>query len=407
MYSDYFQMEIPSFQEVYTLNTKDENPLYFRVKVSQIEGVNYFQVSNLQPQELSRQIINNTPYRLEISTKNHKIEKPQVIAPGVTHPFAQCYPSEGKIIMLKILKGQGETPVYLEVDQLKITTDPEYYELGEKDRLVRMTIKFIGAHKVIEVGIRERKHLLEERLNPMEKHTEMRINIAKIGLDVIKIRNLERVELFYLQITNLNMAIEVSNGANIIVVGQIENMELDNNSSKSTNYPIVVSKRNAKTPKEKEEQKLFMNWVINVVNPLESSHLYFREIALIFSKGELFLEEEYLDEVLEFAGMVSSAYKHGEIVEEIQFIRKKYYDEFSKDEVMDPGKKVWQNTAIEKSNNFVYIESFKVSMLKFYITYYQDAGKTMDKDFEMFSLIGVVIGGIEEASIKITGIQKE
>jgi hypothetical protein len=143
-------------------------------------------------------------------------------------------------------------------------------------------------------------------------------------------------------------------------------------------------------------------------NPARSSHLYFSKIELKVAAMEAFIEEEYIDSIISYGNSLKkliSAHAGRSILE---CITRKYYEDLLKiPDHFQMEKRVWELSTLSDSNDSVYIDYMHVSQIRVILSYFQDASSTIDKDFELFSLVGVVLGGFEEAPIKLKEINHE
>lgn len=412
MYSDFFECDLPAYYECYATDTQCINKVFFRIKVSQVEGITYFQVSLIQENQLSKVIKNSTQLMLEVRSKEVKHEPVQYVEPMSTLHFAQCYPRTSSILLIGITDETGRN-VVVQSNYLNISPEPEYFEWTERGCYIKVVVKFIGEHTVIDVGLANREDLTEYRRRQKNNHSiQTKFAFNQIGLSVIKFKSeRRRVELYHATFSNLFAYIEAKgeNFSDVTLAGFLTDFQVDNNSNSTTNNPVILRKAAGMTEAKRAEQRTLVNWTINLENPRNSSHLYLKSVEVTISRLEAFVEEEYLDEVLSHVKNIAYALHKGKIIEEQDFIKRKYFDDFLSmtDDNFDLGKRIWEIQTLDEKNNFVFIRSFSVSKIKLYVNYFQDPSSTIDKDFELKSLIGVAVGGFEDAKIELEPIHQE
>ena len=411
MYSDFFECDMPAYYECYSTDTIGVNKIYFRIKVSEVEGITYFQVSLIELHQLSKVIKNSTPLMLEVRSKEVRHEPIQYVEPGTTLHFAQCYPRTSSVLLIGITDELGRTLV-VESNYLNISTEPLYFDWTDRGCYIKVTVKFIGEHTVVDVGLSTKDSIAEDRRRQRNNRSfQAKFAFNQIGLSVIKFKSeKKRVELYNATLSGLFGYVEAKgeNYSDLTFAGFLTDFQIDNNSNPATNNPVIIRKAPGMTEAKRAEQRTLLNWTISLENPRNSSHLYLKHVDVAVSRLEAFVEEEYLDQVLSHFRNISYALRKGRVIEEQDFIKRKYFDDFvSMTDDFDLSKRIWEVETLDEKNNFVFIRSFLVSQVKLYVNYFQDPSSTIDKDFELVSLIGVAVGGFEDAKIVLNPIQQE
>ena len=380
-----------------------------QIKVSTLEHSYYFQVGELAQENLTTLVRNLTPFELQLKSKLNRQEPAQVVsARGQLH-YALCYPNKGgSVSEIRFLNEDGQT-VCLELDFMLVNTaEPKYFESGNRDLLIKTTIGFFGEHKIVEIEYFPKALLAKRRLDYQMEEFSIRFALNLVGLSIMQLReNKPRIELMNITCQHVEGVFIVRDKSAMEFCGFVSDLQIDNNSTIKTNFPVILRKSKRHTPKNSTEEN-FLEWRVTFEDPSKSTHLYLNEFSVSLCKMEAYLEEEYLDQVLDFTTEVYDSIVKDVSKNKVDYMKKKYYDDFHG---VPDGFRLdllfWQNATLDKNNNFVYIDRLNLPVIRCSLSYFQDASSTIDKDFDMVSLIGVAVGGFEEAPIKIEGIGYE
>ena len=138
-----------------------------------------------------------------------------------------------------------------------------------------------------------------------------------------------------------------------------------------------------------------------------STHLYISNLLFVLGNLEAAFEEEYIDLILEFIDGLNSRIFNDKVEKQFDFIKRKYYDMMSLPDNFDFNKRLWEFTQIDRKNHYIYIDNLNLPRIVCLLSYFQDASATLDKDFALVSLIGVAVGGFENARIELKGLHRE
>lgn len=411
MYSDFFEMNAAAYYELYCAGTNNpEFTKYFRVKISIQEEIHYMEVAEIAQDSLTRLIKNSSNFPIEIRSASSKQESPQVVPAGCSLHYAQCYPqSSGSKLKVSLRNSKGNVFSTI-IDLMVIQPDPETYDIGESDILLKSNVSFVGENTVLEIGSVRKGASRSFNTREDGFRNIIEYSISAVSVSFMRLpEKKDRQELLNLVLTNLTGLVQLTGGTQISFDGAVEDIQVDNNSVHNTNFPVVVKKGyNHSEQRDSPQAKKFCSWHVVLKNPAQSSHWYFSDIHVQFSKLELFVEEEYIDSLLSYKTSLLKAVQveTGLFIQDI--IKYKYYTDFLEiPDSLDISKKVWKSTPLAPRNILVFLESIYVSPIEVELSYYQDAKSTVEKDFEMFSLIGVIIGGFEEAQISLKMISAE
>lgn len=411
MYSDFFDMSAPAYYELYCMNSSNpELKKFFRVKISIQEEVHYLQITEIEKEKLTRLIKNSTQLQIEVRSAQSKQEPIQIVKPGESLYYAQCYPKSSTSLLQVSVEDKDGKLCSKSIDLMIIKPEPIFYEFGHQSLLLRSTVTFVGANTVLELSTVSRDNFKSSsRLHEAFKNIIL-FSINAVSISFMRLpENKPRQELLNMVISNLTGFVQIIGNSEITFDGSIENIQIDNNSVENTNFPVVLKK--AFNPSEDRlpiVNRTFCKWHIVVENPVKSSHWYFSDINVNLSKMEVFIEEEYVDSLLHYKNNLLKAINVKSKLGVKECIVFKYYTDFLKlPQDHDISKRVWEVSELVPKDNFVFVESINVSSIGIELSYFQDAKTTIDKDFEMFSLIGVIIGGFEEAQISLKMIQQE
>jgi hypothetical protein len=368
------------------------------------------QITEIEKENLTKLIKNSTQYEVVVRSAVSKQEPLQVIAPGESIYYAQCYPKSSTSELLVTIQNSEGHNCSMKVDLMIIKLDPMTYELGEKDLLLRSTVSFVGANTVLDLSTVRKDNFRTRLYGQASFKTMIQFTVSAVSLSFMRLpENKPRQELLNMVFSNLSGFFQINSESEITFDGVIEDIQIDNNSVENTNFPVVL-KRGYNPAEERQPQqgKRFLSWHIVVENPLKSNHWYFSHLEVKVSKMELFVEEEYIDSLLNYKNNLLKSIMVETSIGAKDCITYKHYTDFRQlPSDYDISKKVWEVSELIPKNNFVFIESIFVSPIEIELSYYQDAKSTVDKDFEMFSLIGVIIGGFEEAQISLKMISTE
>jgi hypothetical protein len=405
--TDFFEVNRPSYYELYVKEITSQEKLFFCIKVSTTDNITYFQISQQKIDEVTKVIHNKTPFKLEIKSKSIRTEPVQEIEAGDKIHYSQNYPNRAGSVIYINFENHSKMPITIEVDFLKITAVPRHFDCGDPEKMIQVSVRFIGHHKVIEVvlvGAEELRQLNQEKQDNVITF-KFAYNIIDISFMSLE-RKQPRREICNLFLFDTAGLIEVKNMTNITLKGFIHHFQIDNNSNMTTSFPVMVRRTDEKFRKNIEKKK-FVEWNVAFENPSMSSHLYVSNLCLSLGNLEVFLEEEYLDQLISYASRISERIQEENTETNFDFIKRKYFEKIDLPDNFDFNRKVWEFAKLDKNNNYVYIDNMSLPKLKCLLSYYQDASSTMEKDFALVSLIGVAVGGFENASIEIKGWHKE
>lgn len=405
--------------------------------MSAIDCITYFNVSQLKEDEVTKKICNSTPFKITIRSKSYKNEPPQEIGPGEQIYYAQNFPNKsGSVILLQIHQpsptslvspmasgfghpaqpgqsGQGSAllphaesiSTTLEIDFLIITPTPKYFDLGHSSKLVETSVKFVGANKVIDIKFTPKNDIVRQNIEN-QRVFEVRFGVNIIDLSFMCLRRKEpRIEMANVFLSNTMGIFEIRNNTNVTFAGFIDHFQIDNNSNK-TNFPVVIRKIDEKHRKN-IEKKRFFEWNVAFENPSMSTHLYFSNVVFALGNLEAYFEEEYVDLLIDYASRLSTRAESEKMESHFDFVKKKYFAPILAEDNFDYNKKIFEFTEIDVKNNYVYIDNLNLPQIRCLFSYFQDPSSTVDKDFALVSLIGVAVGGFENANIELKGLHKE
>ena len=117
-----------------------------------------------------------------------------------------------------------------------------------------------------------------------------------------------------------------------------------------------------------------------------------------------FIEEEYLEKLRRHFAKLHKLISNKLIQSSEDYVHLKYYADLHRAvEGFDINGRLWELAEIDNTNDFVYIQLLGLPKTRFVLTYLEDPSTTLDKDLELFSLLGVAVGGFEGASLDIDG----
>jgi hypothetical protein len=372
-----------------------------------LESTYYFQVNEIPKESLTTLVRNNTPFELQLRSPENKQEPIQKVPPkGVLH-YAQCYPNKtGSLVDIRYKNATSEV-VVLDLDFMIVSMDdPKYSEPDSQGLVTQGTIGFFGDHKVVTISTKSLHSLARNTFNA---HREISITYAFniIGISIMKLRDKKpRLELLNITLKNTEGAIINKDAVSYTLGGFVNEIQIDNNSTPSTNFPVIL--RRAQGKPSVDTQGNFLEWELSLEDPSKSTHLYLNEVSIGICPIEVCLEEEYLDQLIDFGTDIYDSIFTSFTKNKIDYLKKKYYDDFLG---VPDGFRLdllfWQNAHLDQKNNFVYLDKLQLPFIECYLSYFQDPSSTIEKDFDMVSLIGVAVGGFEEARIKIEGLEYE
>jgi hypothetical protein len=400
-------MNRPSYYELFVKETTSQEKVFLCVKVSTIDSITYFQVSRLLKEEVTKIIQNNTPFKVSIRSKATRSEPIQEIEAGQKINYAQNYPNKASSVIYIMFQNHSQESITIEVNFLVITTTPRHFDCGEPDKMIQVSVRFIGHHKVIEILLVNKEELRQLSQKKPDNVIQIKYTYNIIDISFMNLEKREpRKEISNLFLQDTAGMIEIKNMTNIKLLGYVQHFQIDNNSNMSTSFPVVIRRTDDKLRKNIEKKK-FLEWNVAFENPSMSSHLYVSNLCLNLGNLEVFLEEEYLDQLIKYFSKIGDRVQEEKAETNFDFIKRKYYDKIDLPDNFDFNKNVWQFSQIDKTNNYVYIDNLSLPKLKCLLSYFQDASSTMEKDFALVSLIGVAVGGFENASLEIKGLHRE
>lgn len=376
------------------------------MKVCSIDGLTYFHLTALEEKELTMIVQNSTPFKIFARSKLHKFETVQTVYPENQIHYAQKYPNKsGSMLLIQFYNDEGNS-INLEVDFMIITSEPRFYEIGDPTHLIEITVKFLGQNKVIGIRLVAKSEITREK-KVNQEITLIRFEFNIIDISIVQLTNKGRRELVNLYFSGNRGSLEMRELGGVRVVAQIDHFQIDNNSNIKTSFPVILRVTEDKIRKNVPRKK-FLELDVAFEDPSKSSHLYFSNIILALGNLETFIEEEFADQVLSyFESLFARLSKGKQTTSHFDFIKRKYYEGISVDNSFDYNQQIWTFTVIDKINNYVFIDNMVLPQVKVFVSYFQDPSSTVDKDFELISLIGVAVGGFENAEIILKGLHRE
>lgn len=401
--------------------------LYFRVKVSIDDSITYFQVFQLKKTEITKKIVNELPFDVEITSGQYRNEPVQVVAAKSELYYTQNYPNKAGSLArltfyfdkdtssqnqandfgwgLNYSKDNKKEKVELEVDMLLITNTPKYFQLKQLSKFVQLSVKFLGTNTVIELKLVSNKAIAKTSQSRHLLDVRFRINVFDISFLYMQNKN-PRQEIMNMYFSDIEGLIAIKNDSSISFSGFVDHFQIDNNSNTPTQFPVVF-RRLGRGIRHNVEKKRFLEWKVGLEDPSKSSHLYFSNLTIVLGNTEVTLEEEFLDKLIEYTSSISGLMKAEAIKTNFDFVKKKHFDILQIEDNFDYNKKIWEFVEVDTSNNYVYIDNLNLSQIRCLVSYYQDASSTLDKDFQLVSLIGVAVGGFENARIDLKGYHQK
>jgi hypothetical protein len=161
---------------------------------------------------------------------------------------------------------------------------------------------------------------------------------------------------------------------------------------------VLLRRLASRTPKKA------IQWSFSFDNPRLSSHLFFRWAAFESASFEVLIEEEYLEKLRRYFIKLQKLISNKLIQSSEDYVHLEYYADLNRiTQGFDINSRLWEMAEIDNTNEFVYIQLLGLPKTKFVVTYLEDPVTTLDKDLELFSLLGVAVGGFEGASLEIDG----
>jgi len=372
------------------------------VKVYHLENVYYSLVSEIDRAELTTHVVNRTPFLLVLSSPKNRHEPKQSVARNQRLPYALTYPRDGgSQVRFELLDAEGRPLIGFQVETLAVNAnEPHHFQSDglPADNLVQVVIKFAGQFKVIEVSLL-RTSQLGSKDAEAPTLLELGLGLSRLGLSLIRMRQDEtREELLNLTLTEGTASFSVTGSSQVTFAGGFEDIQVDNNASQKTSCPVLLRKLACRGPKKA------LQWSFSFDNPTLSSHLFFRWAAFESASFEVFIEEEYLEKLRRYFWKLHKQVSNRLIESSEDYVHLKYYaDLHLTQEGFDLNKRLWELAELDNTNDFVYIQQLGLPPTRFVVTYLEDPGTTLDKDLELFSLLGVAVGGFEGASLEIGG----
>lgn len=366
------------------------------------ENIYYTLVSEIDQSELTTHVVNRTPFLLVLSSPKNRHEPKQTVARNQRLPYALTYPRDGgSKVKFELLDSEGAGLIGFCVETLAVNAnEPQLFQSDglPADGVVEVVIKFAGQNKVIEVSmIRQSQIGLKESEKPTV--VEFGVGLSRLGLSVIRMKQDEtREELLNLTLTEGAASFSVTGNSQITFAGTFEDLQVDNNSSEKTACPVLLRRVAARAAKKA------IQWSFSFDNPRLSSHKFFRWVAFECSSFEVFIEEEYLEKLRRYFAKLHKLISNKLIQSSEDYVLLKYYADLNRAvEGFNINARLWELAEIDNTNDFVYIQLLGLPKTRFVLTYLEDPSTTLDKDLELFSLLGVAVGGFEGASLDIDG----
>ena len=373
----------------------------------------YAAVTLIEKEELTTHILNRTNYIIKVSAINGRNEPTQIVESGQQLPYAQFF-AKTNDQQLKFLvqdlseesQLSGEFVSSFVVDTRSVNgVDATYFDTKFKDQLMQVRVSFIGKNKVIEVCLVKQKdiHKKENRIN---ESIEVCLRIVNIGVSFMRLsKDKPREEILNVSAFGSLISLSIDSLSQVSFRGKLDDIQIDNSRSPNTYYPVVL-KRSEEKLRDGETIKPALNWIFSIEQSGKSEHMYFKEALVFVSKFDVYVEEDYAAKVQDYFSEISSKINDELENKSEKHLKLKYFESLLKiPENIDINKRSWEIKKIDTSNNQVYAEKLTLPVFSFSLSYYQDPSITMEKDFELSSLIGVAIGGFEDAKILIKGQQ--
>ena len=361
----------------------------------------YFHVSSIPYEDLTVKIVNSTPFEVIVTCTSHGGEPEQRVASGSDLHYAQKYPSSSSSLVRVVFEEEGVEVFSVDVDLLIITTAPKHYDLDSKRGVMRVSNRFLGVHKVIEFGLVTPREIAAAA--KQGALLDLRFGVAAVGVSLIYLRRKEpRIELAHIFLSNVYGMMEVRDGSSITCAGFVDHMQVDNNAHPNTSYPVVL-RRCADGIRKSIQTKKFLEWSVSFEDPSKSNHLYLSNVLVFLGDLEVLLEEEYLDLVKSYLEGLSGRLNENQKEQaEAGFLQRRYFEQAGTE-----GEVVWQRAKTDLLNNYIYIDNLSLPHIKVLVSYFQDASATIEKEFELVSLIGVAVGGFDNAMVEMKGLHRE
>lgn len=449
-----------SYKEFYVTNVNSDFKIYryFKLIVTKMNEVLYIVQQEITEDQVTIKIENQTDITFSIMQE----DSPKSIIkahPKLHTPYAWRDPMGSKNIV--ILINSIINKQYNDFQTL--------FEVSKSNSIKLESISGTGPIKEIKIEIQledsVKKVIISEvgktkRRNQNFNHSviaqvfQFRLRIPETGLSICTFsseKKKKRIELLYIQLSELFFAYVLQEKDSSISF-TLREIFLNNNSSHSIDYPVIIRKILNKSPNDPTKNQDAIKFDLIWNNSTSKHQFNIKQQKFTMNKLQLFLEEEYIEELAKFfkdtflpnlsdnlsnekfnweklrnsinqITLKRHFINHLQLQELLKDITnyhigdEKYHMTLQDKEkfVNEKGKTLiesksrllkpeWKLVELKNFDEFIFFEELVLPSIMARVSYYQNPGITVEKEFELLSLMGVAFGGFEDATITLKGL---
>lgn len=283
---------------------------YFRQVIAKMNDVLYVVLQEINEDEVTIKVENQTHILFGIMQEG--VKNSHITAqPKKLTPFAWRNPMDSKNMQIIISKDRNKSRYndFSTIFEVSKISSLKTCTLGGNGPIKEIKIEIVledGVKKVVisQVGKTKRRDNFINR--SLASIMQFRMRVPDLGLSLVSFcKNKKRVELLYIQLNELFISyIKLERDQSIQIT--LKDMVINNNIGHKIEYPIILRKQTTKNPNDPLNNvdilKFTLNW--NIYN---TKHQYnIKQMKFTINKLQFFLEEEYLEELVDMVNFTFS-----------------------------------------------------------------------------------------------------
>jgi hypothetical protein len=408
---------------MYVKSEDESSTLYFEVKISKQDGITYTNIKEITKTKISLWIHNCSDYLIHLSSEQNPSEPVQTIEKSHTSvPLILKEPAEsGHLLSLNFeLNNQEEELNPVKVNLVKIFP-PTLKRLNDTNGVI-ISLKIQGKKKIIKI---ENENSKIRRNYSILSGIQVQVILPKCSVsvsDFTSYKKREEILNFWVKGTFLIFSIEDEKFDVKLIVNEIQ---LENMIDLNSEHTAVLGNYEY-SPDNSQRLNDVVQFGMKLRRGGNTSYVYFEALELKLLGFKVEMEEGFLTSLISFGEKLLNILSE-KIPEEVSELisknlyyfgkeitsdteerktKKKFYDEVYEVEErkLKFGQK-WKLAHLHNFTSFYFVEELSLPSLAIEFSFIQDSSRLMKEDMDAMSIMGNLIGGIEDARVTMDGFK--
>lgn len=139
-----------------------------------------------------------------------------------------------------------------------------------------------------------------ENSNLLLNKFDVGFSIKKLNLDIFSRKNQDKwTEIGCLTLQNIDFQLHLDESKKHVQL-RVDNMQLDNQSSQNPYFEVIISDVEGLHESSEIVENKIIDFEAVILNTIDPQVMYFQTLKIVLNEIEIFLYEDYLQEIFEF-----------------------------------------------------------------------------------------------------------